>query len=141
MDQVARDVQAAHSAQEQAAKGNSEAAGQAAQSLQHAAQAMNDAPGQGHPGQGQEPPGQHDGAPKPGGSGNGVTLHSEPTGDPRPASVKDLGVSPSDWARLPPKMQQELLNASQQKGPPEYQDMIKNYYTRIARMQADGGVP
>ena len=55
--------------------------------------------------------------------------------------VKELGLSPSDWAKLPPHMQQDLLNAAQQRGPAAYQQMIKDYYTRIARMQSDGGTP
>ena len=56
--------------------------------------------------------------------------------DARPTSVKELGISAADWAKLNPLMQQELLNAAQQSGPPEYQEMIKNYYTRIARIES-----
>ena len=55
----------------------------------------------------------------------------------RPKSVEELGISASDWARLGPLMQQDLLNAAQQTGPPAYREMIKNYYIRIARVQSE----
>ena len=48
------------------------------------------------------------------------------------------GLTDREWARLGPLDQRELLNAAQQGGPPQYQSMIKNYYVRIARMQAQG---
>ncbi|MCL2646148.1 MAG: hypothetical protein FWD61_03970 [Phycisphaerales bacterium] len=53
---------------------------------------------------------------------------------PPPQAAQDIGISPSDWARLSPAVQDQLLRAAQQPGPPEYYDMIKNYYTRIARL-------
>ncbi len=59
--------------------------------------------------------------------------------DTRPDNVRMLGVSASDWVKLGPVMQQELLNAAQQNGPPAYQEMIKNYYVRIARINGEGG--
>ena len=55
-----------------------------------------------------------------------------------PVTVAELGITPSDWAKLGPNQQQDLVNAAQQSGPPEYQSMIKNYYVRIARMQGRG---
>jgi hypothetical protein len=33
-------------------------------------------------------------------------------------------------------MQDQLLHAAQQPGPPGYRDMIKNYYSKIARLPA-----
>jgi hypothetical protein len=51
--------------------------------------------------------------------------------------VKELGVSPGDWARLGPLTRQELLNAAQQSGPPAYREQIKNYFVKIARLRAD----
>jgi hypothetical protein len=56
--------------------------------------------------------------------------------DSRPLSVQELGISAGDWARLGPLTRQELLNAAQQSGPPAYREMIKNYYVRIAKLQA-----
>jgi hypothetical protein len=52
-----------------------------------------------------------------------------------PKEVQDVGVAPSDWVKLPPDLQDQLLHSAQQPGPPGYRDMIKNYYSRIARMQ------
>ena len=86
----------------------------------------------GTPGQ----PGQP-GQPTASGTGTGVTIQQSPSIDSRPQPVKDVGISPGDWARLPPLMQQQLLNAAQQKGPPSYQEQIKNYYQRIARITAE----
>jgi hypothetical protein len=57
--------------------------------------------------------------------------------DSRPLSVQELGISAGDWARLGPLTRQELLNASQQNGPPAYREMIKNYYVRIARLGSE----
>ena len=58
-------------------------------------------------------------------------------GGNRPEAVKALGISASDWARLPTLLRKELLNAAQQSGPASYREMIKNYYVRIARQQAE----
>jgi hypothetical protein len=66
------------------------------------------------------------------GTGTGAGSH-----DGRPQSVQELGISAGDWARLGPLQRQELLNASQQSGPPVYREMIKNYYVRIARLGRD----
>ena len=57
--------------------------------------------------------------------------------DGRPASVREIGISASDWAKLPPLAQQQLLNAAQKNGPPGYQEKIKNYFVKIARIQAE----
>jgi hypothetical protein len=74
------------------------------------------------------------------GNGGGIGANPSATAinDARPAEVKDVGIPASDWAKLPPLMQQQLLNAAQQKGPPAYQELIKNYYVRIAHLQAEG---
>ena len=61
--------------------------------------------------------------------------------DGRPVSVKELGISAGDWARLGPLTRQELLNAAQQNGPPAYREMIKNYYVKIARLERDARSP
>jgi hypothetical protein len=65
----------------------------------------------------------------------GMAGQAEGGNNKPPASVTALGISGSDWAKLPPIMQRELMNASQQSGPPAYKEMIKNYYVRVARMQ------
>jgi hypothetical protein len=50
-----------------------------------------------------------------------------------------MGISASDWAKLPPLVRKELMNAAQQSGPPAYREMIKNYFVKIARQQAQTG--
>lgn len=59
--------------------------------------------------------------------------------DGRPEPVKEIGISASDWAKLPPLVQQQLLNAAQQSGPSGYQEKIKNYFVKIAKIQAEEG--
>ena len=84
-------------------------------------------------GQGQKP------GSKPGKSSNpqqGINIMGVANVDSRPESVREVGISASDWAKLPPMTQQQLLNASQQSGPPGYQDRIKNYFVKIAKIQA-----
>ena len=81
--------------------------------------------------------GQNPGQGITGGGGGGIQIKATASTDDRPAAVKAVGISPSDWAKLPPLMQQQLLNAAQQQGPPAYQDMIKDY-VRIAHLQAQG---
>jgi hypothetical protein len=74
-----------------------------------------------------------------GGGGDGPrSLPPAATGE-LPKEIQSVGLSPSEWAKLPPKMQEELLHSAQQPGPPAYRDMIRNYYSRIARMQSEGG--
>jgi hypothetical protein len=72
------------------------------------------------------------------GSGSDVTMVD---GRPieMPKEVQDVGIAPSDWIKLPLEMQDQLLHSAQQPGPPGYRDLIKNYYSRIARMQNQTG--
>ena len=138
---AAQAAQEAAQAQQQALQPNPAAAAEAAQALAQAAQAAEQGlPGQGPPEQGTEPgnePGEHTGThphqasdPK-----MGITASADGGDNKPPAAVLALGISASDWAKLPPIMQKELMNASQQSGPPAYKQMIKNYYVRIAQMQ------
>lgn len=160
--QLTQAVQAAHEAQQQAMQGNSQAAQQAAQQLakaQQIAQQMSSQSGQQQPGQQgqQSAQGQSGQQQSQNGKSTQAQANSQNKGQPNtdgsdgtgpeagkfegdaPTAVTAIGIAPSDWAKLPPLMQKDLLNAAQQKGPPEYQQMIKNYYTQIARMQAQGG--
>jgi hypothetical protein len=57
-----------------------------------------------------------------------------------PAGLQAMGVSSRDWAKLPPLMQQDLLNAAQQNSLPAYRESIKNYFEKIARLK-DQGTP
>ncbi len=146
--QAAQLAQEAAAAQQQALQPNPQAAQQAAQALAQAAQANAAAqpgqPGQpeaGTPEQGHEPghePGQES-SPTPGDtlvSGQGISIQQTGGANGRPESVVALGISASDWAKLPPLVRKELMNAAQQSGPPAYREMIKNYFVKIARQQA-----
>jgi len=148
--QAARRAQEAAAVQPQALQPDAQAAQEAANALQQAAQANAEAqPGQPHPGRpdnnaqttGQEPgkPGSPMAVPLPAlVSVNGISAQ-DGSGGGQPESVRALGISAGDWAHLPTLMRKELMNAAQQSGPPTYREMIKNYYVRIAREQAENG--
>ena len=152
--QAAQAAQEAAHAQQEASQQNPAAAQEAARALAEAARAMADAvPGAIHQGepadeQGQEQAdeaGQEPGKGKHKSSHPGQTPESSqgiamaPTGpNGLPAAVRDIGITPDQWAKLPPMQKKELLNAAQQSGPPTYRQMIKDYYVRIARMQDSG---
>jgi hypothetical protein len=155
---MAQAVQAARNAQAQAASGNPTAAREAARQLAQASRSLSpDAANSPSPGDqpaaapgGQNGPAAPDALPGPsadgsGGSGNGTGARPVPPGAvaaaDTPKEVQEIGIAPSDWIRLSPAMQNQLLHAAQQGGPPSYRDMIKNYYYRIARLQAENGAP
>jgi hypothetical protein len=148
--QAAEHAQEAVQAQQQAQQGDAAASQEAAQALAQAAQELAQANEPGQPGNepGDEPgddPGhgekQHHPSAHPGQATDpqmGLQAQDNAAGDGRPDSVQQLGISASDWAKLAPLQQKELLDAAQQSGPPAYQAMIKNYYVRLAHMQAQG---
>jgi hypothetical protein len=157
--QAARSAQEAAAAQQQAMRPNAAAAQQAADALARAAAASAAAQQAtaGRPDASQAMSGDPSGAhaadnadvsngEKPGvGPGQsaeareGIRGQTAGGNNAAPASVQDMGISAADWARLPPLMQRELMNASQQTGPPAYRQMIRDYYVRIARMQDGTG--
>jgi hypothetical protein len=159
MQQAAAHAQEARQAQQEAASGKAEAANEAGKALNEAAKAV-EAAGQKEASQlaqaaareaANHPPGQGEesgqasntpGPPKPGSPSSatetrGAMVESIASVDGRPDSVKEIGISASDWARLPPLSRDQLLNAAQQGGPPGYQEKIKNYFVKIAKIQAD----
>lgn len=150
--QAAQLAQEAAAAQQQALQPNPQAAQEAAQALAQAAQA-NAAAQPGQPEQGQPeagPPEQGEPGNEPGHeksatpgetlvSGQGISAEQSGGNNGRPESVKALGISSSDWAKLPPLVRKELMNAAQQSGPPAYREMIKNYFVKIAHQQAQPG--
>jgi hypothetical protein len=163
MQQAAENAQEARQAQQEAMSGKPAAAAEAARALQQAAQAIDAAtqqraantppgdPSQSHaanaepgnePGHepGNEPgKGNHPGAkPSQTTDPHGIDITGIARVDSRPESVREVGISAGDWAKLPPLVQQQLLNASQQSGPPGYQEKIKNYFVKIAKIQAEG---
>ncbi len=161
MRQAADSAQEARQAEQEAMNGKASAAEEAANALQQAAQAIASAAhqsskssaaksGEPHgPSQAKATPGEPSAKPgsEPGQKSSQPSTASETRGadvtgmarvDERPASVKEIGISASDWVRLPPLVQQQLLSAAQQSGPPGYQDRIKKYFVKIAKIQADG---
>lgn len=156
MAQAARQVQEGLNAQRQAMQNMPQAARQAAHALEQAAESLAAAQSaQGSQANGQSPSQGQARAPSKGqGQGEGAAAGAQPgqtsesrqgvslaggaSGEaPPPAAVEALGLSSGDWAKLPPQMQRDLLNAAQQSGPPAYREMIKNYYVRIARLRPD----
>jgi len=148
MQQAAQAAAEATAAQGQAAQGNQAAAQQAAQALQQAAQSLAQAAGQGQgqaqaqgqqPGQGEQSQQSSPVAGEAGDPKQGIAAQVDGGSNAVPDAVAELGINPSDWAKLGPLQQRELLTAAQQAGPPEYQTMIRNYYVRLARMQSKTG--
>jgi hypothetical protein len=83
------------------------------------------------PGQSQNPS-SHEGKSRDSKGGN---FTQAPMSKPEPAALQAMGVSARDWAKLPPLMQQDLLNAAQQNSLPAYRESIKNYFEKIARLK------
>ncbi len=165
MRQAADRAQEARQAEQEAMSGKSNAAAEAARALEQAAAEVSSAAHQPSDSNGPksgEPkgPSQAKGDPAnpsaepsakpgstPGEKGSQPTQATESRGadvtgmarvDERPASVKEIGISASDWVRLPPLVQQQLVSAAQQNGPPGYQERIKKYFVKIAKIQANG---
>lgn len=54
------------------------------------------------------------------------------------AQLAKLGVSPADWARLPGKLRDQILQAARTDGPAEYRELIRRYFRELARRGAAG---
>jgi len=54
------------------------------------------------------------------------------------AQLAKLGVSPADWARLPGKLRDQVLQAARTDGPAEYRELIRRYFRELARRGAAG---
>jgi len=141
---TAQAAQEAAQAQQQSRQdSNANAAADAAQALAQAShEAQQALPGQEQAEAGQDPamdPGEEPGH-VPGqtpDSKKGIAGTDTGGNNKLPPSVEALGINASEWAKLPPMMQKELMNASQHSGPPAYKEMIKNYYIRVSRLQND----
>ncbi len=99
------------------------------------AQAMGAAPGA-MPGMGTQP-GMAPGMPA-------ATLNSMAgTGvqnvDERAADLKKLGISLSDWARLPGRLRDQILQAAEASGPQEYRSLIRDYFREVAKRGGETG--
>ena len=50
--------------------------------------------------------------------------------------LKELGISPADWAKLPGELRDQVLQAAGREGPQEYRSLIRRYFRTIARRAA-----
>jgi len=52
------------------------------------------------------------------------------------ANLAKLGVSPADWARLPGKLRDHVLQTARTGAPAEYRELIRGYFRELARRGA-----
>jgi hypothetical protein len=76
--------------------------------------------------------------------GLGLRLGGNRTGASGPGAVlnpakKVSELGPQDWGRLPPAAREQLLQAVKEGFPPEYADLIEQYYQNIAKSATGGG--
>lgn len=76
--------------------------------------------------------------------GLGIRLGGSRTGASGPGGVlnpskKASELGPQDWGRLPPAVRDQLIQAVKDAFPPEYADLIEQYYQNIAKGAAHGG--
>ncbi len=57
--------------------------------------------------------------------------------DLREGELIELGISADDWARLPGRLQNQVLQAARISGPEEYQILIKRYFRALAKKAAE----
>jgi TRAP-type C4-dicarboxylate transport system substrate-binding protein len=53
--------------------------------------------------------------------------------DPRVAKLKALGITLSDWARLPGTLRDQILQAADEAAPQEYRTLVQRYFQEVAR--------
>jgi hypothetical protein len=58
--------------------------------------------------------------------------------DSSAAALAKLGIAPANWARLPGKLRDQLLQAARSDGPQEYRELIRGYFQELARRGAAG---
>jgi len=49
------------------------------------------------------------------------------------AQLDKLGISLADWARLPGKLRDQVLQAAATRSPEEYRPLIRRYFREVAR--------
>ncbi len=57
--------------------------------------------------------------------------------DLREGELIELGISADDWARLPGRLQNQVLQAARTSGPEEYQILIKRYFRALAKKASE----
>jgi hypothetical protein len=58
--------------------------------------------------------------------------------DTSAAALAKLGIAPANWARLPGKLRDQLLQAARSDGPQEYRELIRGYFQELTRRGAAG---
>ncbi len=53
-----------------------------------------------------------------------------------PPEVRRLGISATDWGRLPGELRTQILEAGLRNTPPEYRELIRRYFRELARRSA-----
>jgi hypothetical protein len=53
--------------------------------------------------------------------------------DARDAQLGKMGLTPRDWARLPGKLRNEILQAAREDVPESYRPYVKRYFRAMAR--------
>ena len=157
---AAQQIQNALQLQQQAANGNAAAAQQAAEALSGAANNLAQAQaaganlqstgssggGSGNPGasggmaMGSTGSSGTQGSPSanPGGhGGGGISGNQKAPSSMPPATVAQMGISPAQWRNLGPLEQQQLVNTAGQNLPPGYEEMVRDYYIRLAEMNSN----
>lgn len=154
---TAAQLQRALAAGHTAAQGNSNAAQTAAGALSQAEQTLGSMGGQASSGQGATPggtagsqtgtsgtPGQGAGmastqTTSTGGhsGGQGSGMGADKAVGSVPTAVSALGISPAQWVKLGALRQKQLLNSARQSIPPGYRQMVRDYYEKIANLNAD----
>ncbi len=75
---------------------------------------------------------------KPGGRGKGGGARLRAGGGRVARRLRELGISSSDWLRLPSSLRSELLNAADERAPEEYRALVKRYFQTLARRGGNG---
>lgn len=137
-------IQKAIAAEQNAMTGSAQAAAQAAQALQSAAQSMGQSSSMADS-MSWEASAMSAASAKPGDANPGMSSHPSGMSGPGhapgklPPRISALGISAAEWENLGPLRQQRLINIARQKLPPGYRRLIRNYYLRIAHMDANPG--
>ena len=58
--------------------------------------------------------------------------------DLRAEQLRELGIAPDDWARLPGKLKDEILQVARTGGPQEYRELVRLYFRALAERAAEG---
>jgi hypothetical protein len=61
--------------------------------------------------------------------------------DSRDARLGKMGLTPRDWARLPGKLRNEILQAAREDVPESYRPYVKRYFRAMAKSPEDNEKP